>query len=256
MQNLISDVVLGASIGSFITIVGMWLANRYQLKSKKEDREHSLKSGIYLAAAEQLVTSKLMIMKLPNISQQEMESSSAQGVATAKLTIVAENSTVQAVTELSAAIAQAILALVPEKLPLDNLRTDIQILSSQLDGNFQKQNQMLNEMTAYNLRGDSDPRLWKALQDNFDHYSSQIDHIVKSRDAKYTELNRAMKELFVKCMEASISLSELEVKAITCIRNELNMPFNESEYRKTIEANNSKMEAEFSKFLVRVPDAA
>jgi len=114
---------------------------------------------------------------------------------------------------------------------------------------------MLNEMTAYNLRGDRDPRLWQALQDNFDHHSSQIDKFIQERDSKYTELNRAMKALFVKCMEASISLSNLEIKAITCIRKELNMPFNESEYRNTIEATNSKMEAEFSKFLVRVPDA-
>lgn len=254
--DLITDTVVGAVIGSCITLVGVWLTNHYQSKSRKEDREHALKSEIYMAAAEQLVTTKLMLMKLPNISQEEMERSSAQGVATAKLTVVATNETVQAVTELSAAIAQNLLSLLPEKLPLDNLRTDIQILSNQLDGSFQKQNQMLNEMTAYNLRGDSDPRLWQTLQDNFDHHSSQIDKFIQERDSKYTDLNRAMKELFVKCIEASIGLSNLEIKAITCIRKELNMPFNESEYRNTIEATNSKMEAEFSKFLVRVPDAA
>lgn len=256
VQDLITDTVVGAIIGSCITLVGIWLANHYQSKARKEDREHTLKSEIFMAAAEQLVATKLMLMKLPNISQEEMERASAQGVATAKLTVVATNATVQAVTELSAAIAQRLLTLLPEKLPLDNLRTDIQILSNQLDGSFQKQNQMLNEMTAYNLRGDADARLWQTLQNNFDHYSVQIDQHIHDRDEKYTQLNRAMKELFVKCMEASISLSDLEIKAITCIRDELNMPFNESEYRNTIEANNTKMEAEFSKFLVRVPDAA
>ena len=256
VQDLITDTVVGAIIGSCITLVGIWLANHYQSKARKEDREHTLKSEIFMAAAEQLVATKLMLMKLPNISQEEMERASAQGVATAKLTVVASNATVQAVTELSAAIAQKLLTLLPEKLPLDNLRTDIQILSNQLDGSFQKQNQMLNEMTAYNLRGDADARLWQTLQNNFEHYSAQIDQHIRDRDEKYTQLNRAMKELFVKCMEASISLSDLEIKAITCIRDELNMPFNESEYRNTIEANNTKMEAEFSKFLVRVPDAA
>ncbi|MGI2092705.1 hypothetical protein ACRN96_08740 [Shewanella oncorhynchi] len=256
MQELITDTVVGAVIGSCITLIGVWLTNYYQSKSRKEDREHALKSEIFMAAAEQLVTTKLMLMKLPNISQEEMERASAHGVATAKLTVVATNATVQAVTELSAAIAQKLLALLPEKLPLDNLRTDIQILSTQLDGSFQKQNQMLNEMTAYNIRGDSDPRLWQVLQNNFDHHSKQIDLFIQDRDSKYTELNRAMKEFFVKCIEASISLSELEIKAITCIRAELNMPFDESEYRNTIEATNTKMKAEFSRFLVHVPDAA
>ena len=255
MQELITDTVVGAIIGSCITLVGVWLISHYQSKSRKEDREHALKSEIYMAAVEQFVTTKLMLMKLPNISQEEFERSLAQGVATAKLTVVATNETVQAVTELSVGIDQKLLSLLPEKLPLDNLRTDIQVLSNQLDGSFQNQNQMLNEMTAYNLRGDSDPRLWQALQNNFDHHSSQIDKFIQEQDSKHAELNRAMKELSVKCMEALISLSNLEIKAITCIRKELNMPFNESEYRNTIEATNSKMEAEFSKFLVRLPNA-
>lgn len=256
MQELITDTVVGAIIGSSITLFGVWISNHYQSKTRKEDREHNLKSEIYMKAAEQLVTSKLMIMRLPNASQEEMQVSSDQGVAIAKLSVIASNETVQAVTELSGAIAQQLLQLLPEKIPLDNLQTDIQILSSQLDGSFQKQNQMLNEMTAYNLRGDNDPRLWKTLQKNFDHYSSQINEIIEERDGKYIELNNLMKQLFVKCIEASISLSELEVKAISCVRNELDMPFDEGKYRSTIESNNAKMEAEFSKFLVRVPDNA
>lgn len=256
MQNLITDTVVGAVIGSCITLLSVWITNHYQSKFRKEDREQSLKSEIYMTAAEQLMSMKLMLMKLPNLSQEEMEKAAAQGVATAKLTVVANNETVQAVTELSAAIAQQLLSLLPEKLPLDNLKTDIQILSSQLDGSFQKQNQMLNEMTAYNLRGNKDPRMWQRLQENFDHHSAQIKKIGEERDNKYTELNQIMKQLFVKCIKASISLSELEIKAISCVRNELNMPFDETKYRATIEANNSKMEDEFNKFLERVSDAA
>ncbi len=256
VQNLITDTVVGAGLGSFITLVGVLLNNYYQSKIRKKDREHALKSKIYMSAAEQLVAAKLVLMKLPNISQQEMEEISIQGIATAKLTVVATNETVQAVTELSSAIAQKLLALLPQKLPLDNLKTEIQILSAQLEGSFQKQNQMLNEMTAYNLRGESDSRLWQTLQDNFDYHSRQIDHLIQERDLKYIELNNTMKQLFVKCMEAAISLSDLEIKAITCIRDELDMPFDESAYRNIIEATNIKMEAEFSKFLVRVQDSA
>lgn len=256
MQDLVTDTVVGAALGSFITLLGVWLTNHYQSKSRKEDREHSLKSGIYMAAAEQLMAMKVLLMKLPNASQEEIEELSTEGAATAKLTVVATNETVQAVTELSSSIAQKLLTLLPEKLPLDNLRSDIKIISSQLDGSFQKQNQMLNEMTAYNLRGDSDRHLWQALQDNFDHHSAQIEKMMAERDDKYTELNRGMKELFVRCLEASLSLSELELKAICCIREELNMPFDATEYRRTIEETNAQMKAEFSKFLVRVPDSA
>ena len=255
MQELITDTVVGALIGSCITLFGVWISNRYQSEARKEDREHALKSKIFLDATEQLVASKLLLMKLPNISQEEMSATAAQSVATAKLTVVASNETVQAVTELSASIGQKLLHLLPEKLPLETLRIDINILSSQIDSSLQKQNQMLNEMTAYNLRGDNDPRYWQALQDNFDQYSSRIDKFIRERDLKYIELNRTINQLFVKCMEESISLSELEIKAISCVRKELNMHFDEVKYRATISATNSKMEAEFSKFLMRVPDA-
>lgn len=256
MKELITDTVIGAGLGSFITLIGVWLSNRFQLKARKEDREYVLKSEIYMTVAERLVSSKLLLIKLHDVSQEEMGAIEAQSVETAKLTVIATNETVQAVTELSAAIAQKLLHLLPEKIPLDDLRTDIEILSSQLSGSFQKQNQMLNEMTAYNLRGDSDPRFWQKLQDNFDHYSSQINEFIEERDKKYTELHRKTKELFIKGMEASISLTELEIKAISCVRNELKMPFDENMYRKTIRDINTKMEAEFSKFLTRVSEAS
>ncbi len=255
VQDLITDTVVGAAVGSFITLVGLLVSNHYQSQSKKDDREHKVKSDIFMEAAEQLALTKLMLMKLPNMNMEEFNSASAQTVATAKLAVVASSNTVQAVTELSAAIGERFLKLLPEKLPLESIKTDIQILSNQLDGSFQKQNQMLNEMTAYNLRGDNDPRFWQQLQKNFDHYSGQIDSYIKERDEKNIQLNQLMKEFVVKCMEATVSLSNLEVRAIRSIRAELNMPFDEAHYRETIEASNSKMELEFSKFLVKVPNA-
>lgn len=254
MDNLITDTVVGAAVGSFITLVGIFISNHFHSQSRKEDREHQVKSEIFMEATEQLALTKLMLMKLPNMNMEEFNDTSATSVATAKLAVVATNATVQAVTELSTAIGEQFLRLLPEKLPLETLKTDIQILSNQLDGSFQKQNQMLNEMTAYNLRGDNDPRLWQALQDNFDHHTQQINSIIDERKQKYAHLNQLIKEFTVKCIEAAIGLSDLEVIAISNIRKELNMPFDEAHYRETINTTNAKLELEFSKFLVKIPN--
>lgn len=254
MRELITDTVVGAAIGSFITLVGIWLTNHYQSKARKEGREYSIKSDIFMSAVERLASTKFLLMKLPNLSQEELDRAAAQSAATAKLSVIASNETVQTVSELSAAIAYQLLRLFPEKLPLDELRNDIQILSAQIDASFQKQTQMLNEMTASNLRGDNDLRYWNALQKNFDYHSAQIKQFVEERAQKASALNKLMKEFFIKCMEATISLSDFEVKAIACVRRELEMPFDEDAYRKTIRTTNEKMEAEFSKFLVRFPD--
>lgn len=254
MQELITDTVIGAMIGATITLIGIWLTNHFQLLNLKKERVQSLKTEIFLEASGQLVLSKMLITKLPVVSNDEMDSMQAQGVATAKLSIVATNETVQAVTKLSAAISQKILSLLPEKLPLDELKTSIQILSNELDRSFQKQNHMLNEMTAYNLRQDNNLELWKSLEQAFNYHSQQIDHIINERDQKYTEFNQLHKELLIKCIEATISLTEYEINAIEAIRNELEMPFDRNCYEQTVNETNTKMEAEFSKFLIKIPN--
>ena len=137
----------------------------------------------------------------------------------------------------------------PEKISLDNLRSDIQIISSQFERTIKKQDQTLNTMSTYNK---NDPAFWKKLQGDLDHYLSQMDKMVKDNDKKNAQLKKGIKELYIKGVEATISLTELEVRAISCVRKELNMPFDEDEYRNIVQNENEKMEAEISKVLVRI----
>ncbi len=247
IQELITDTVVGASIGSVITLFGVWITNRFQQKSIEKDREFKLKSELYMSAVEEINQLKILLCKLHNVSQKEMDS--IKGVAIAKLAVIATNETFQAITEFYAAIGVKILHLMPEKISLDNLRSDIQIISSQFERTIKKQDQTLNTMSTYNK---NDPAFWKKLQGDLDHYLSQMDKMVKDNDKKNAQLKKGIKELYIKGVEATISLTELEVRAISCVRKELNMPFDEDEYRNIVQNENEKMEAEISKVLVRI----
>lgn len=257
LQNLITDTVIGAALGSFITIVGVWVSNYYQSASQKVDREYKLKSELYMQAAEQLAQLKILLLKLPTLPQVQMDAMLEQNcTATSKITVIASDETVQTVSSLISAWGEKFLKLLPDRIPINNLNIDIQILSSNLEGCFQKQNQMLNEMTAFNLRSDTNRILWQKLQDNFDHHSKQIETLTEKREQKYALLNQATKELVIKCIESVISLTDLEIRAVKAIKKELKIEFNAESYRQNIEASNKKMVAELSKFLVKIPNTA
>ncbi len=195
IQELITDTVVGASIGSVITLFGVWITNRFQQKSMEKDREFKLKSELYMSAIEEINQLKILLCKLPHVSQKEIDS--IKGAALAKLTVIATNETVQAITEFSTAINVKILHLMPEKISLDNLR--------------------------YNI-------------------------MEKDNDEKNAQLNKGTNELFIKGIKATISLTELEVTAISCIRKELNLPFNEAKYRNIVQKANKKWKPKSANF--------
>ena len=220
MAELITDTVIGASIGSLITLVGMWGSNFYHSKSKKEDREHKIKTEYMKKAIDEIALSKKLISKLPNMSPEEISNIEVQGAATAKLIIIASNETVEAVSKLSASIGKYFLYILPKKIPIDNLKNKIKIISSHVDNNFQKQNIMLNEMTAFNMRKDTDFELWKIIQNNFKYHSDQIDKLLAESDDKSIQLNKLTKELVLECIDYLISIRDLEINVISSIRKE------------------------------------
>ncbi len=252
--NLIPDAIWGAGLGSIITLFGVWLSNRHERILRKEEREHLTKREIFLKASEEITLAKVLLMKLPSMEASEIESETGVGIEIAKIHIVGNNETVKAVSELHAYLSKSLLSIIPQCIPLSNLRTDIDILSNFIDSNSQKQNQLLNEMTAFNLRGDKDQEYWQRLQQNFEYHSNELDKNIQDRDKKYAELAQRQKEIMLKCLEVIVNMSDYEVEAIKCIRKELDLEFDVGGYRKSIESRNKEMEAEFSKFLVKIPN--
>lgn len=252
--KIIPDVVWGAGLGSLITLFGVWLSNNNERKLRKEEREHLTKREIYLKAAEEITIAKALLMKIPTIDPSEIESRLSVGVELAKIHIIGNNYTVNAITELQSYLTKNFLSLIPQMNPISNLRIDINILNKQVDSSAQKQNQMLNEMTAYNLRGDTDPTMWKRLQENFEFHSNNINKFMEESKKKNAQMIQMQKELMIKCLEISIGMSELEIEAIKSVRMELDLDFDEEAYRKQIKEKNSELETEFSKFLIKIPN--
>lgn len=252
--NQIPDVVWGAGLGSLITLFGVWLTNRHERIIRKEEREHVTKKEIFLKAAEEITLAKVLLMKIPNMEPSQLETEMDVAIELAKIHVVGNNETIQAVTDLHFFLGKSLFSILPQTMPLNDLRTSINILSNFIDSNSQKQNQILNEMTAFNLRGDNDKDFWNRLQKNFEYHSNEFKNSNEERDKKYAELAQLQKELLLNCVEISLEMSNYEVEAIRCMRTELELEFDIEEYKNNLLIRNKDMEAEFSKFLVKIPN--
>lgn len=246
IELLMKETVVGAIMGSLITLMGIIISYYFQHKIRKDDREKELKSQIFMNAAEQLSIFKSILINLPIAPIEELGKMPNYDIAITKLSIVATNETVKAVTLLSTALLENFFHLLPERQLIDIANGNIKILSSQLEASFQKQHHLLNEMTAYNLRNDTNSQLWKKLQENFDFYSQEIEKAGEERDKEFAILNKLRMELLIKCLETTNNLSNLEIDALSSIRKELDMTFDKNEYENNIKSSNAKMQKELN----------
>lgn len=252
LELLKTETVIGVITGSLITLIGIFISYYFQHKIRKENREKELKTQIFMDAIEQFVAFKSMIINLSTTPIEEIGKIPKYDIAIAKLSIVATNETLQKVAHLSAALLENFFHLLPERQIIDSANGKIKILSSQIDASFQKQNHLLNEMTAYNLRNDTDNQLWKKLQENFDFNSQDINKMTKENDEEYNKLNKSVKELTIKCLKAVNNLADLEIETLSRIRKELEMPFDAKEYQKTIKSNNKKIQEEMNNLFTKL----
>lgn len=240
MSIFFSEAIIGAGIGSTITLFGIIINNWFQLRSANISRKRSLKTDIFLSTVEHLMRRRLLLVKIPSLSNEEMENLATEGgSAVAKLSVVADNDTIKAVNKLSVAYTDKLFKLLPKRLPIENLRAEVKILTAQLDGNFQRQNRMLNEMVSFNKNGIGDPNIWREMKASFDNCVSQASSLRQSLSAKNEMLNREVALFSASCLSEAMALTDLEVTAVSCLRKELKLPFDEDEYRAlTIESSN------------------
>jgi len=107
-------------------------------------------------------------------------------------------------------------------------------------------------MTSFNLSGNRDGELWEKLQDNFNFVQSEIDQSIEERSNKWLEHNKHQRELMVVCTKEALELAELVVPAVISIRKELDLPFDEKEYKLLMKRQSSEAEKVIQSFLSEV----
>ncbi|GAA6154485.1 hypothetical protein NBRC116587_39080 [Pseudoteredinibacter isoporae] len=252
MESAFSDTVVGAILGSVIAIVGILINNIFQARAAKLERDHKLKSEIFMNAIDFFVQRRRALITMPYMTIEEMKALPDKSSAAARVSVVAENRTLQAVNELSLAMAEKTLALMPEKEPIDGLMKDLDENMEQRKEIDRKLKNALNEIEAVSLKEDE----ISVYRDRLDKYVENLrseDVVLRDSHAeKYRSLAKLAGSLSIKCVDAAISFQDLEIKAVSYMRSELNMPFNEDEYRSAIESTNEKIKQHHRDFLYAI----
>jgi len=263
----IPSTVYAALMASLITLLGVSLSNRAAHKrlinqlaiesdERKQEREISLKKDVYLQAAEELTKAQQYIGSLVNSDlanlQSQQKTLESFFSATSKIHIVGSDETIKSTVDVTKKFTVALLEIMTKAMPLHAIKSDIDEFSNLIDDYSSKREKYLNEMTSFNLSGNRDGELWEKLQDNFNFVQSEIDQSIEERSNKWLEHNKHQRELMVVCTKEALELAELVVPAVISIRKELDLPFDEKEYKLLMKRQSSEAEKVIQSFLSEV----
>ena len=241
--------VLAVVSGACISLVAVSLTNkandrRLQIQLvndreiKKGDREMSLRKDTYLAAAEAAAAGLIAVGRFANLDTPHdklTEDYLAKSPSITKVHIIANLETVRAVTNFSSELNAAFLCLFTRRMPLFLQNQHIGFLRGQIDIFLKEESRMIELMKQYNMDGIHDPQRFSRVQQQFDLERDRIEQTTRSIDTLNASLNSERLKLLEEVYDQAVKLGRLLTPALLSIRKELELPLDETEYRRISE---------------------
>ena len=272
-MNLLTDLLAllekipgtfwGVIIGAFFSLSGVILTNRAHDRNlqaqlahdrilKNREREMSLRKDVYLAAAEAVSAGLFAVSRFANLEippEKLTEGYLDKAPSIAKIHVIAKETTARAVVNFSAELSATFLRLFTRRLPLLQQKQQIDFLNSQIDTCNREQSRLLELQKQYNLDGLRDQHRWDVLHHNFEFEAERLNRTIQERDALAATLYSNQLQYMEECVAETVKLSRLLVPVIISVRKELELPIDETEYRKLMEEANAKQAESLREFV-------
>ena len=258
----IPEVIWVAIIASLLTLSGVMATNRgnynrlikqlsHDAIERDRDRKMDLRRQVYLEAAEAITANYLIINKLPNLTITDSDLSkqfSDSAISISKVNVIGSDITVKSVTDLSSAISRKYLFLTAKRIPLVQRQHEINSQNGLLAQSAAERDRMIELMKDFNLQGAVDNRLWDVINKNFEFEKNRCDEY-RNKINELQQINgQEQIQLSLECLEASKEVSAFFVPAISAVRQEMDIPFDENAYRKTLEESWKAAQESVSEF--------
>lgn len=256
----------GVVIGSFFSLGGIVIANRAndrrlreQFKHDREmrnrDRELSLRKDVYLSAAEAVSAGITAIgrfadLEIPNNKLTEAYIDKSPAIA--KVHVIANKETAEALTNLVGELNAAYLRLFAKRYPLVAQRNQVSFLQQQMNSFSQERDRMLELMKQFNLDGARDQRRWEVIDRNFKFEQNRITETSKQQAMLFADLSVKQLQFMKECIDETNKLSRLTVPVIASARAELEMPIDKQAYAEVIEQSIKKQEVNIEAFVENI----
>ena len=250
-------VTLSASLGSII------LTNHYNNRRlqaqlahdrdlKNRDREMSLRKDIYLAAAEAVSAGLFAVSRFANLDvphDKLTEGYLDKAPSINKVHIIANEETVRAVANFTGELDATMLRLAVRRFALVAQKQRIELLRAQIDTSLKENARTLELQKQYNIDGLTDQHKWAVLQQNFEFERGRCERAMQEADTLDATLYPERLRYVEECFGERIKLGRLLIPVVFSIRKELELPIDETEFRRISEEATAKQVESLKEFM-------
>lgn len=254
----ISDAVWTGLIGSASALLGVLLANvsntrrlRVQLEhdrsEKEKERTSKLRHDVFLPAAEEAAKAMSFISSLPKADLRKvnpMESVQGFFAASAKLHLVADQSTVIPVTQFSAAFGQLLIRSVSKIVPIQKVLIDIEILDGLCERFQSDANRVLSERNRMVETGDPNQALFDQLGSAFEMHQKMATGYAEERAGKWNSYNELIRDFVGFLATEMRPVAQLQIHLLVALRKDLGLGTDADMYLEQLEKQHQTMMSE------------
>lgn len=212
----------------------------------------ALRKDIYLAAAEAAAAGLFAVGRFANLDiphDKLTEGYLDKAPAITKVHIIASEKTVKAVSNFSTELSAAFLRLSVKRFQLVAQKQHIEFLRAQVDTSLKENARTLELQKHYNIEGLADPRKWNVLQQNFEFERDRGERARQEADTLNASLIPRQLQFLEEVCDETITLGRLLTPALLSIRKELELPLDETEFRRISEEATVKQVESLKEFM-------
>lgn len=259
----IPAAVWSVILGSLLTFLGVLLSNRENRKRleiqlthdiglKIIERKASMRREVYLNAAEELVKANNYLGSLAQIDP--VKTNIAEGlqgffVSAAKLNLVAEQETGKSLNDLVLEYSALFFRLLTKVSPINNLRTDIDIVNSHYEESQIEIKRTLSAMISQNETGQPNKEIFEALNKSFEFHSNRSKDLANERAECWRNINILTRKFAIDAAEEMKAISLLQIPVLVGIRKELDIETDIEAYKQQVVNSNEKLRKQVDGFI-------
>jgi hypothetical protein len=265
----IPDVVWSGIIASVLTLSGVLLSNRsntnrlllqlhHDATEKDKQRKADLRREVYLKAAEELVKASAHLGSIPQIDLAKTNAADGlQGLfaALAKFQLVSEVHTSALASQLSGKYAELLFRLTARSIPIQELRTDIEIVSDHYNRTQTEIQRVLAAMTKENESGKPDQSVFEALSKSFEFQQEKSAQLASERNELWRQRNAEHLKFSRSLVPETKEIARISVLVMVAIRNELGVGGDPDIFLENMEAQLAKLSSHLDEFLLNLENA-
>jgi len=257
----------GVIVGSFFSILGVWVGNLssekrlkaqfdHEWRLRSNDRSMALRKEVYLHAAEAISAGLFSITRFSNFdlpNEKVIADYSEKAPAIAKVHVVGGAKTIEKLVAVTGELGAVFLRLFARRYEIMRIKSAYDSIQIRINLSVQEQSRIVELMKQYNLEGLNDKQRWSMLEKNMNLENEALDNLFKEQASTSPILQREHLLFMKQCAEANLQVSALVLPLLEAVREELEITTLDSEtYGRLLEKVSTRQLAALDEFAVNM----